>query len=189
MINKTFLQKLRIEHSTHDVERRKIISAANNILPDAKRAIFAVHRDDLKTAESSIADIEKRLKDLQKNFGYTRLVQEGAYNACVEEYVEAKMFLLVTSGKKVDSIKGIKLSTTSYLGGICDLTGELLRQAVNEAAKGNTDQVKHSKQIIEDVISELIEFNLTSYLRTKYDQARNNLRKIEQINYEINLKR
>lgn len=189
MINTVFIKKLREDYSHHDIERKKIISASNNILHDAKRAIFSVHRKDLKTAQASIADIEKRIKELQKNFGYPRLTEEGAYSAGIEEYVEAKMFYLVTTGKSVDNIKGIKLSVTHYLGGISDLTGELLRQAINEAAQGNTAQVKNSKKIIEDIIAELIEFNLTGYLRTKYDQARNNLRKIEQINYEINLKR
>jgi len=38
-------------------------------------------------------------------------------------------------------------------------------------------------------MSELVEFDMTGYLRTKYDQAKGNLRKIEQINYEINLRK
>lgn len=189
MINKTFFQKLRKEYSSHDIERRKIIAMANSVLYDAKRAIFSTHRNDLKIAQASLIDMEKRIVNLQKNFGYNRLKEEGAYAAGIEEYIEAKMFYLVTTGKKVDKLKGLKLSITSYLGGISDLTGELLRQAINEAAQGKVEQVKINKKIIEDIVAELIKFNLTGYLRTKYDQARNNLRKIEQINYEINLKR
>jgi len=189
MINPTFFHALRKDYSSHDIERRKIIAASNNILNDAKRTIFSIHRNDLKTAQASLTDIEQRIKKLQQDFGYSRLMEEGAYSAGVEEYIEAKMFYLVTTGKKVDKIKGIKLSITSYLGGISDLTGEMLRQAINEAAQGNTGKVEDTKKVIEDIIAELLEFNLTGYLRTKYDQARNNLRKIEQINYEINLKR
>ena len=34
-------------------------------------------------------------------------------------------------------------------------------------------------------MTELVEFDMTGYLRTKYDQARASLRKIEQIDYEI----
>jgi hypothetical protein len=38
-------------------------------------------------------------------------------------------------------------------------------------------------------MEQLVEFDMTGYLRTKYDQAKGNLRKIEQIHYEINLKK
>jgi hypothetical protein len=38
-------------------------------------------------------------------------------------------------------------------------------------------------------MAELVEFDMAGYLRTKYDQARGNTRKIEQINYEINLRK
>jgi predicted translin family RNA/ssDNA-binding protein len=74
------------------------------------------------------------------------------------------------------------------LGGICDTTGELVRRAVNEAARGNLDEVEKIHGIIDQILGELVEFDMTGYLRTKYDQARGNLRKIEQINYEVKLR-
>lgn len=188
MLNKIFVQQLKKNYQTSTKERRMIISEANNILHDAKRVIFAVHRPDLATAQKSLTDIETRLKKLQKNFGYHRLSEEGAYTAAVEEYVEAKFFFLTTSNKKIDKIAGLELSVDSYLGGLSDLTGELVRQAINAAASQNFQQVKTNSQIINEVMAELVEFDMTGYLRTKYDQARNNLRKIEQINYELSLK-
>ena len=121
--------------------------------------------------------------------GYARLAQEGSYKAGVEEYVEAKMLNKLVSGEKVDAIKGITINAESYLGGICDLTGELVRQAVNRAAAGKLKEVARSQGAIEDIMAELVEFDMTGYLRTKYDQAKGNLRKIEQINYEINLRK
>jgi len=75
------------------------------------------------------------------------------------------------------------------LGGICDLTGELVRRAINQAAEGNLQEVDKIKQIINEIMSELVEFDMTGYLRTKYDQAKTNLRKKEQINYEINIRK
>ena len=81
------------------------------------------------------------------------------------------------------------MDSISYLGGICDATGELVRRAVNEAAAGNFGEVEKIKGIINDVIAELVQFDLTGYLRTKYDQAKGNLRKIEQINYEIKIRK
>jgi predicted translin family RNA/ssDNA-binding protein len=189
MINKKFIEKLRKDYQKSEGERRQIISLSNIVLHDSKRIIFALHRNEIQGAESKFKEIESILQKLDKQFGHNRIVAEGAYKASVEEYVEAKMFYFVLKGKKIDNIKEVNLDVDSYLGGICDLTGELLRHAVNEAAAGNFKKPGEIKKIIGDIMAELVTFDLTGYQRTKYDQARGNLRKIEQIDYEIKLRK
>lgn len=188
MINKTFLKKLKADYDKSDSQRRQIISLSNTVLHDSKRVIFNLHRDKVNEAEASLINIEKTLQELEKKFSLYRINLEGAYKAAVEEYTEAKLFYLIISGKKIDKIKAVNLSYESYLGGICDLTGELVRRAVNLAANGKINEVKKIKQTIYDILAELVEFDMTGYLRTKYDQAKTNLKKIEQISYEIKLR-
>lgn len=188
MINKKFIQKMQKDYQTNIGERRQIISLSNIILHDSKRIIFALHRGEEQKAEESFKEIEKIIKKLEKKFGWRRMYEEGSFKAGVEEYVEAKMLFFVLKGEKIDKIKDMKLSYESYLGGICDTTGELVRRAVNEAAKGNLKEVEKIHRIINDIMAELVEFDMTGYLRTKYDQARGNLRKIEQINYEVKMR-
>jgi len=188
MLNKKFFNKLQKEHTAAMVERREIIGQSNDILHDSKRAIFAMHRGDFVAAGDSLKKIEKLMSGLQKKFGVSRVEKEGAYGAGVEEYVEAKLLYLVLTDEKIDEIKGLDLSFSSYLGGLSDLTGELVRYAVNQAAQRNFKEVEKAKNIITDIMAQLVEFDLTSYLRTKYDQAKQNLRKIEQINYEVAMK-
>lgn len=189
MINKTFISSLKKDYSESNSVRRQVISLANIVLHDSKRVIFSLHRGDIKKAEESFLEIEKILSKLDKKFGNKRVYEEGSYKAGVEEYVEAKMFYNILVGKKIDKIKGVKFTYETYLGGICDTTGELVRRAVNEAAKGNTEEVEKIMNIISDIMAELVEFDMTGYLRTKYDQARGNLRKIEQVNYEVKTRR
>lgn len=189
MINKKFIHQLKIDYTNHDIERRQIISLSNIALHDSKRIIFSLHRGDINKAEESLHEIEKIFQKLEKKFGFKRITEEGSYKAGAEEYVEAKLFYLLLSGKKIDKIKEVKLSYDSYLGGICDLTGELVRCAINEASLGKIEEVEKIKNTIGDILAELVEFDMSGYLRTKYDQAKRNLRKIEQINYEINLRK
>lgn len=185
MLNKKFIQQLKKDYEGHEIERRKIISMSNIILHDSKRVIFSLHRDDFEKAASSLAEIEKVLNEMEKKFGFARLLEEGSYKAAAEEYVEAKTFYLFMSGQKLDKIKGVKVDVDSYLGGMSDLTGEMVRRAINQAAKGNLEEVEKVKKAIDDIMAELVEFDMTGYLRTKYDQAKNNLRKMEQVYYEI----
>ncbi len=189
MINKKFIQNLKKKYDKRTEERRQIIGASNIILHDSKRVIFSLHRTDVKKASELLDGAERALADLEKKFGHSRLSEEGAYKAAAEEYVEAKMFYRVMTGKKVDKISKTKMDIDSLLGGICDLTGELVRRAVNQASAGNLEEVEKIKKAINEIMAELAEFDITGYLRTKFDQAKTNLRKIEQIDYEIKLRK
>ncbi|MFA4833632.1 MAG: hypothetical protein WC619_02150 [Patescibacteria group bacterium] len=189
MINKKFIEKLKKDHDEQNSQRRQIISLANIALHDSKRVIFSLHRGDIKQAEENLAAIEKIFQKLEKNFGWKRINEEGSYRAGAEEYAEAKMFYFLITSKKIDKIKEVNLSFESYLGGICDTTGELVRYAVNQAAAGKFSEVEKIKNTLNEIMDQLIIFDMTGYLRTKYDQAKGNLRKIEQINYEIKMRK
>jgi len=188
MVNKKFFAELRGRHDASEGERRQIISLANQVLHDSKRVIFSLHRGDDKKAAESLKEIEEKLDQLDKKFGHNRLVQEGAYKAGAEEYVEAKLFYLYLSGKKIDKFAKANIDYDSYLAGACDLTGEMVRHAIKLASKKKFKEVEKIKESINAILAELVEFDMTGYLRTKYDQAKTNLRKIEQIDYDIKIR-
>jgi predicted translin family RNA/ssDNA-binding protein len=188
-INKKFVDKLKNEYMEGEGERRQIISLSNVALHESKRAIFALHRKETDKAMEKLNEVEQILQKLEKKFGFSRINEEGSYKAAVEEYAEAKFFSFIVKGNKIDTIKEVKLEADSYLGGLCDTTGEMIRLAINEAASGHPEEVEKIKNMINEIMSELVEFDMTGYLRTKYDQAKGNLRKIEQIDYEIKIRR
>lgn len=188
MVNDKFLQKLKQDYRDNESQRRQINSAANNILFEAKKTIFALQRDDFKAADAKLTGIEKSLKDLEKRFGSERLRREGPYKAATEEYLEGKTFSAAIKGKKIDAVVGVALDYEAYLGGLCDLIGELVRYATNRAAAGKFSEVTKIKKTADDIMAQLIDFDLTGYLRTKYDQARGHLRKLEQMAYDIKLR-
>ncbi|MBN2884362.1 hypothetical protein JXE04_00325 [Patescibacteria group bacterium] len=189
MINKSLVSKLKENYGQREKERRQIISRSNDVLFQAKKTIFALQREELKEGEEKIKAMEDLLKKMEKDFGFIRLREEGAYHAAAEEYVEAKTFAAIISDKNITEIKGIKLGYDSYLGGFCDLIGEMVRYATNRAAKGKYETVAEMKEKGEAIMSNLLDFDLTGYLRTKYDQARGHLRKLEQMAYEIRLRK
>lgn len=188
MINEKFLAELKKDYQANESQRRQIISASNNILFEAKKTIFALQRQDFKIAEEKIIENEKSLTNLESRFGFERLHREGAYKAAAEEYLEGKTLFLVIKNKKIEATKGLHLDYESYLGGVCDMVGELVRYATNQAAKGKFSEVAKIKKIAEDIMGQLIDFDMTGYLRTKYDQSRGHLRKLEQMSYEIKLR-
>ncbi len=189
MVNQKLFQQLKKEFDFYEAERRKLIGVSNEALMKSKQAIFAFHRDDFKGGNTLLSEVEAIFRDLEKKFKQqAELRYEGSYRAALEEYVEAKFFGGFLEGEKIDFIKGPEIDADSYLGGLCDFTGELVRKAVLAATDKKFKKVEELVAGVRDVIGELIKLNLTGYLRTKYDQAKHNLRRAEEVLYDVKMR-
>ena len=188
MINKNFLESLKDSYKKNETERRQIISASNALLFESKKIIFKLQREEFKEAQEKFLEVEKSFKSIENEFTAKRLKKEGAYKAAAEEYLEAKTFYQTIKEAEITEVEGLDFDYESYFGGICDLIGELVRYATNQAAKGKFKEVSKIKIKADDIMSQLIDIDMTGYLRTKYDQARGHLRKLEQMAYEIKIK-
>jgi len=143
----------------------------------------------LRGGDLLLRDVEKMFYGLEKRFKKDPdLAYEGAYRAALEEYVEAKFFGKVLKGEKIDFISEVKVDVDSYLAGLCDLTGELVRKAVLFATEKKFKEVERMAEAVRLVMAELIKFNLTGYLRTKYDQAKQSLRRVEEVLYDVKMR-
>lgn len=189
MINSKLFQQLKKDFDFYSKERQSVISKSNDALSKSKQAIFAFHRDNLREGAGLLKEVEMIFNDLEKKFKKEEeLRYEGAYRAALEEYVEAKFFGKVLKGEKIDFIKEVVVDTDSYLAGLCDLTGELTRKAVLFATERKFKEVDQMAQAVRQIMAELIKFNLTGYLRTKYDQAKQSLRRVEEVLYEVKMR-
>jgi len=190
MLNKNFQEKLRKDYQTNREMRHKLIGVSNNALRSAKQAIFSLHRGDMKQARTTLDQVKKTFAELQKGLlkKHQQLQLQGAYLAAVEEYVEAELFYQALKTKKIEPIKGIQIGGEQYLGGVCDMTGELTRQAVIKATEKDFKAVEEYTKIVEDVVGALIKFDLVGHYRQKYDDAKRNLKRLESIRYDISLR-
>jgi predicted translin family RNA/ssDNA-binding protein len=102
----------------------------------------------------------------------------------MQEYVEAVSYLTFVKDKKIPSRKQLGVESEEYLSGLCDLSGELVRKAVDLAINGDIKTVKEIKAFLEEFYGLLLELNPYGELRKKADQARWNLNKLEDLVYE-----
>lgn len=170
-------------------KRRDVIKAAGDALHIAKRSIFAMHRDDMKEAKDKLQQSEKILKDLHKKYkSNPALLEEGSMKEALEEFVEAQLLYRFLSKKGLGEIKGLPIPGEVFIGGLADVPGELHRYSIKVATERNMKAAIECKKAAEEIVGILIEFNLTKYLRNKFDQAKQSLRKIEQVVYELSLR-
>ena len=189
-MNILFLKKIKSEIDAFEHARQQIIHMSSDNLKLAKKTIFEIHRDNLNLAKENIDILEEKFATIEKDYikKIPSLRYEGAYKASIEEYAEAKIFYEYIANNKLTPIKNVNIFYGEYIGGLCDFTGELLRKATLHAIKGNYDQVDKFYNIIKEIMSEIIEYNLSSYLRTKADQMKRNMKKMEEIMYDISIK-
>lgn len=75
-----------------------------------------------------------------------------------------------------------------YLSGLSDTTGEIVRHTLRQVTHGKTDQVIHVRDTVEMVIEFMLDLDATGYLRTKFDQAKGNLKRLEDMLYDLSLR-
>ena len=189
MIKKTFLVKIKNDLELHQKERNEIINASRQILQESKKAIFALHGGNNQQAAKSLGQAELILKKLNQSCNKNnRLRFEGSYKAALEEYVEAKTFSQVLAGKSLDKLSVESIGPEEYINGIADLTGELVRQAVLRATKGDYQVLEQYRLFTEEIVGFLLTLYLTGQSRQKFDDAKRNLKRLEQIIYEVRLR-
>lgn len=186
MLDTKHLKQIRKHLHDYAMVRRDVIKDSGDMLHHAKRAIFELHAGNKKAAKAKITSAETLLKKLQKR-AKTRpeIVNEGSYKQALEEYVEAILFMSFVTGKPVAFTKKAGIADEVFLAGLCDLPGELHRYAIKAATEGDKETVLDCADMATQIIGELIEFHLTKYLRTKFDQAKASLKRIEVLVYEL----
>ena len=165
--------------------RGEVIRESGQALNLSKRAIFALHREDPKAASDLLAEAVTHFEKCEKHFKTFPTLNEGAYLAGLEEYAEALLFQQYVERRTLGKIEKRAMGVETYLGGLSDATGEIVRYAMRQATKGNMNAVVEAEKIVSRVVEDLLRLDLTGYLRQKFDQAKKNLRQLEQILYDI----
>lgn len=155
----------------------------------AKLAVFAAQRGDLKEAERLISEASRTLALAAKQAPRLGPSVTGSFRAAQEEYAEARLFVTYLASGKLLAPAALKVPDEAYLGALSDFVGELARYCVKLATAG---QAKTVGTVVADATAAvhfLAEVNLTGNLRSKFDQAKQHLRKLEDIAYDIHIHR
>lgn len=182
----TDVKKIMADHTRRDKERRDIHESANRALAASKRAIFKLHREDRKGAAADLKEARDLIRAVEKNAKRDpALLREGALKAALEEMCEAVFVYDFFSEGRVTARNLPTRDPEIVIGGLSDFLGELARQAVLRATEGDAKAVEHMFLAGREVVEELLQLDLTGSLRSKFDQARQHLRKLEDIRYDL----
>lgn len=180
------LQAVRERFVAREQVRRALIGQAQQVQTTAKRAIFAVHRDDLEGAMALLETAQGHAREAERLCGEdAALMHEGAWRAAQEEWLEAELLVAALGDHEAD----LPLDEPErVVGALSDLLGELARVLIRDVTQGRFARVTPIHGTAQRVLEFLLEFDATGYARQKVDQARQHLRKIEDVAYDLALR-
>jgi len=191
MLDNNDLKEVLEDFNQADVQRELLIKKTRDVLKLSKQLIYSIHREDLDSAKTLSEDIRKSFSELtQISEKSPELKYSGSYRISAQEYVEALCYFGFVVENKIPTHAELKVDSDSYLLGLCDLTGELVRKAINDSIKGRWDSALKIKDVVEEIYGELLQFDFrNSELRKKFDSIKYDLRRLEDVALSIKLKR
>lgn len=186
MLNKSEFNKIRDEMHRIDLKREEIIQTSREVISLSKQIIYAAQRNDMKDADSAIKKIKEKASKLRK----VNIITDTNINSVAfQEYVEAIAFYEFVKNKKIPTKASLGVSAEDYLSGLCDLTGELVRKAIYDVIHKKFDEASKIKELVHGIYGEFLKLHLRNgELRKKSDAIKWNLKKLEEVMYDISMK-
>jgi len=182
------LDEIRGRLEARDEMRERLIKRCRDGQKAAKQAIFAMHRKDFKRSERLMIDCESVANELLPTVEEEPGLRYGSYASVLEEYAEAKLFFIWLKEHRIANPEEFPiLEAEEYIGGLCDLTGEVGRFAVQRGTKRDTDGVKMCLETNLKILNALQMTSVPGKLWKKIDPLRRSVEKLESMLYELSL--
>lgn len=172
----------------YDQLRENVIKDSRDVQKLSKQAIFSVVRGQTGEAQAKLDQAKKIADKIFVTVNKYPTLRPGAFSNSLEEWAEGMMLIHWVNNHTVPSKADLQvLNTGEFIGGLSDFTGEIGRIAVMLAAKRDIDGVREIQQVdvvVADFISRL---NIANRYGKKLEATNTNLRKLEDIVYELSM--
>ena len=197
--------RLRMEH--RDALRESLIKKCRDGQKAAKQAIYALHRRDFAKSAKLIKDCENCItQQLLPIVKEEPPLKNSCYGDVIEEYAEAKLFYAWLLGKEEETMDTgadssangtlllpnefttISLEPDEYLGGICDLTGEIGRFAVQRGTARDEEGVHQCLEANTAILAAIQGLEKSpNRIHKKMETLKRSVSKIQRMIYEMSL--
>jgi translin len=174
---KSVLREIRKELREKETMRENLQKDMRKATSLSKQVILLIHQKRLKEAKKLLEtakSIISRLNDA--SLTYPDIVHSGLYNATLQEFSEASIFLNLIEEARFIAPKEINVPSVDYVLGLADVIGEYRRFVLDALREGNVEEGERSLQIMDEIYIELMAMDeaymLIPGLRRKCDIAR-----------------
>jgi translin len=174
---KAVLTNIRKELQEKDKVREESQKNMRQATSLSKQAILHIHQKRFKEAEKLIAEARKILSKLwETSHTFPDIIYTGMFNAALQEYSEANIFLKLLQESRFLAPTEINVSSADYVLGLADVIGEYRRLVLDELREGNLNKAEKCLRTMDEIYVQLMSMDesymLVYGLRRKCDVAR-----------------
>jgi translin len=174
---KTVLKEIREELKEKEKVREKAQRDMRKATSLSKQAILLIHQKRFREAKKLIKRAKEIISRLNKSSTkYPEVIYSGLFNAALQEYTEANIFLKLIEDSRFITPKEIEVPSIDYVLGLADVIGECRRLALDALREGDVEKGEKCLQIMDKIYTELMgmdeAYMLVPGLRRKCDIAR-----------------
>ena len=167
--------------------RRSGLKLSDQLRIEAKVSIGYLLNDKTAEADKTLnkaAMIYAELMKLLKDSPYLHSI--GGVHVGTEEYVEACLLADYLEGKPLRAIEDLAVNHEAYIGGLCDMSGELLRYG-----RKHPEKMKQIEADLEDLHQNCLQIIVSrnNVIRKKLGDLERNTKHMEEMIYQWELKK
>ncbi len=143
----------------------------------SKKSIVASHNGKLSEAAAYAAKLAKKWQQYRKRTHTDPFV----FKMIAQEWVETELLLAFLTGKALPDHHMLKVNADAYFLGMCDLSGELVRYALDAALRQDKKEVQRVKSMLDELYNAVQCFIVRGEMRKKADRLRWDLERIAHV--------
>ncbi len=172
------LNKLRSYFENYEEKRDEVLDLSRRINKESKVIIYSTIRNDREGAEASLRKIREMVEMMRRYVEETPKFLKYAENS-YQEYAEAEIFYSYIFEGRIPTWEDLRIPEESYVAGLMDFTGELLRKSVEEMIRDNVQFAIRAKELIGEIYRSMLEMNFKNFdLRKKVDYVAGNMNRL-----------
>jgi len=186
---KESIERMRQYFDAQEQLRERVLKLSREIIRASARAIAAMHRGDVGSANEFLANAHGLLSQLNEVVKVElTFAESGLVQTARQEYCEAVLVKSLTSERKIPSPEELGIPYKPYLAALADTTGELRRHVLDLIRADKLTQAEGMLKSIEEIFEALMEFDypdaILPGMRHRQDRVR---RVLEQTRGDLTL--
>lgn len=177
------IREARKKYETFEKDRSRCMDLSGKVRAESKAAINFIVKGEVERGRKVMGPLPGMLKDMAGRIRKDPyLYSVPSLNEGLEEYVEAVLLLHYVEGKKQFPTPGtLGVNHEAYIGGLCDMTGELVR-----LARSRPERAERLYADVSSIYDQCIQMYVkrNNRIRSKLHDLERNLKKLEEILYE-----
>jgi translin len=172
-------ERIRADFSARDEVRDEALRQSREVIRFCATAIRSVHRDEREKAREIIGQADSVAAEMVGALEpYPDLLYAGYTQDALKELVEAHLTFDMVTGSPLTEPEalGVWVSSSAYLGGLCEAASELRRRCLDLLRRGRTEEAERLLSLMDTAYATLTTFDfpdaITHGLRRRVDQLR-----------------